>query len=177
MNARFERLGPGDAGELYAAIVRSRDLHADWVSPPGSVEELRIALAQPTDQRASYGVRTATGELAGAVNLTSMLRGPFQSCFLGYFALEPHTGRGYMRTGIALALDLAFGEHGLHRVEASVQPGNVRSARLLRRLGFRLEGHSPRYLLIAGAWRDHDHYALTVEEWPGSAQRLVEQEP
>jgi ribosomal-protein-alanine N-acetyltransferase len=176
VNVGLERLGPDDAGELYAAMVRSRDLHADWVTPPRSVEDLRIALAQPTAQRASYGVRTAAGELAGAVNLTSMLRGPFQSCFLGYFALEPFAGRGYMTAGIALAMDLAFGEHRLHRVEASVQPGNVRSARLLERLGFRLEGHSPRYLLIAGEWRDHDHYALTAEEWPGG-QRPPEQEP
>jgi ribosomal-protein-alanine N-acetyltransferase len=177
MNVRVERLGPGDAGELYAAIVRSRGLHKDWVTPPRSVEELRIALAQSADNRASYGVRTETDELAGVVNLTSMIRGPFQSCFLGYFALTPFQGRGYMKAGLPLVVDLAFGQHGLHRVEATVQPGNVRSARLLQRLGFRLEGHSPRYLLIAGEWRDHDHYAMTVEEWPDSAARLREQPP
>jgi [ribosomal protein S5]-alanine N-acetyltransferase len=70
-----------------------------------------------------------------------------------------------MREGLAAVLDLAFGEHGLHRVEANVQPGNGRSAQLGRSLGFRLEGHSPRYLLIGGEWRDHDRYALTAEEW------------
>jgi [ribosomal protein S5]-alanine N-acetyltransferase len=163
------RLEPGDADELYAAIARSRALHEEWVTAPGSVEELRATLAQSGDERASYGVRTEPGDLAGVVNLTSMIRGPFQSCFLGYFALRPFEGRGCMRAGLARVLDLAFGEHGLHRVEASVQPGNVRSARLLEGLGFRLEGHSPRYLKIAGEWRDHDHYAMTAEEWPGRA--------
>ncbi len=169
MNVRVEQLGPGDAEELYAAIARSRALHEHWVTPPRSLEELRATLTQSRDERASYGVRTEPGDLAGVVNLTSMIRGPFQSCFLGYFALAPFAGRGHMKAGLAQVLDLAFGEHGLHRVEASVQPGNVRSARLLEGLGFRLEGHSPRYLRIAGRWRDHDHYAMTAEEWPGRA--------
>jgi ribosomal-protein-alanine N-acetyltransferase len=166
MNVRVQRLGPGDAGELFAAIARSRTLHGDWVTPPASAEELRATLAQTGDGNARYGVRAEDGALAGVVNLTSIIRGPFQSCFLGYFALEPYEGHGYMRAGLTLVLDIAFGELGLHRVEASVQPGNVRSARLLQGLGFRREGHSPRYLMIGGEWRDHDHYALTAEEWP-----------
>jgi ribosomal-protein-alanine N-acetyltransferase len=66
-------------------------------------------------------------------------------------------------------LDLAFAEHGLHRVEANVQPGNVRSARLVKGLGFRFEGRSPRDLNIGGEWRDHDHYAMTAEEWGGDS--------
>jgi ribosomal-protein-alanine N-acetyltransferase len=166
MSIRLERLGPADAGELFAGIQRSREFHEPWVPPPASEDRLRAALAQPAAVRIAYGVRTYAGELAGVVNLTSILRGPLQSSFLSYYALAPHQGRGLMRRGLAAVLDLAFGEHGLHRVEANVQPGNVRSARLVRGLGFRLEGRSPRYLLIGGAWRDHDRYALTAEEWP-----------
>jgi len=168
MSVRVRRLEPGDAAELFAAIAGSRELHLPWVDPPASVDELRASLAQPPDARVSYGLRTDAGELAGVVNLTAIIRGSFQSCFLSYYALVPHEGHGLMRAGLAQVLDLAFGEHGLHRVEANVQPGNVRSARLVRSLGFRLEGHSPRYLRIGGAWRDHDHYALTAEEWPAA---------
>ena len=166
MSVLVRRLEPGDAAELFAAIAGSRELHRPWVDPPASADELRASLAQPPDARVAYGVRTDAGELAGVVNLTAIIRGPFQSCFLSYYALVPHEGRGLMRAGLAQVLDLAFGEHELHRVEANVQPGNVRSARLVRSLGFRLEGHSPRYLRIGGEWRDHDHYALTAEEWP-----------
>jgi hypothetical protein len=36
---------------------------------------------------------------------------------------------------------------------------------LVCRAGFRLEGVSRRYLKIGGRWRDHERWALTVEEW------------
>jgi [ribosomal protein S5]-alanine N-acetyltransferase len=53
----------------------------------------------------------------------------------------------------------------LHRVEANIQPGNAASIALVQRLGFELEGMSPRYLKIGGRWRDHERYALRVETW------------
>jgi diamine N-acetyltransferase len=58
----------------------------------------------------------------------------------------------------------AFGELGLHRLQANVQPGNARSIALLRASGFRLEGFSPRYLHIDGAWRDHENWVLLADD-------------
>jgi ribosomal-protein-alanine N-acetyltransferase len=43
----------------------------------------------------------------------------------------------------------------LHRVQAAFRPENLRSGRVLERLGFRSEGVAPDYLYIDGAWRDH----------------------
>jgi [ribosomal protein S5]-alanine N-acetyltransferase len=160
-------LGVGDAAELLDAINRSRALHEPWVFLPATEEDLREYLSQPEEARITYGVREAQGRLAGVVNINSIIRGHFQSAFLAYYAVLPYERQGNMRAGLAAVLDKAFVDHGLHRVEANIQPENVASARLVQGLGFRLEGHSPRYLRIGGQWRDHDRYALTVEEWGG----------
>jgi ribosomal-protein-alanine N-acetyltransferase len=162
---RIGLLGPDDASELFAALERSHALHEPWMTPPGSEEEVRDSLDAPADVRLSYGVREETGQLAGVININAIIRGAFLNGFLGYYALSPYEARGYMHAGLASVLERAFREHGLHRVEANVQPGNARSARLVQGLGFRLEGHSPRYLRLGDEWRDHDRYALTVEEW------------
>ena len=68
---------------------------------------------------------------------------------------------------VALVCDHAFGEVGLHRVQADIRPENVPSQRLVERLGFRQEGLLRRYLDIDGDWRDHLAYALLAEDLPG----------
>ena len=70
-----------------------------------------------------------------------------------------------MREGIGLALDAAFRELKLHRVEVNVQPTNARSIALVEHLGFAREGYSRRYVKIAGRWRDHVRYAMLAEDW------------
>lgn len=87
---------------------------------------------------------------------------------LGYYAFEPTAGQGYMTEGLGLVLDVAFGEIKLHRVEANIQPANAPSIKLVKRLGFRLEGYSPKYLKIGGRRRDHERWAVLAEEWKKS---------
>jgi ribosomal-protein-alanine N-acetyltransferase len=70
-----------------------------------------------------------------------------------------------MTAGLRAVLGAVFGELGLHRVEANVQPGNARSLRVVRRLGFEKEGFSRRYLKVDGDWRDHERWALIAENW------------
>lgn len=107
----------------------------------------------------------SSGELAGVINLNEIVRGLFQSAYLGCYAFLPHVGRGYMGEGLLLTLRRAFGELGLHRLEANIQPDNKASLAFFRRSGFKREGYSPRYLKIGGRWRDHERWALLAEEW------------
>jgi ribosomal-protein-alanine N-acetyltransferase len=148
------------------AVRRSRSLHRRWAQPPSTVEEYR-AFVQRVRKPSHLGhlVMTEDDLIAGVININEVVRGSFCSGYLGYYALAPHHGRGYMRAGLQSVIRLAFRGYGLHRLEANIQPGNLRSIALVQSLGFRLEGHSPRYLKIAGRWRDHERWALTTEEW------------
>jgi len=119
-----------------------------------------------TSTQAGYLIgRVDSGELVGVVNVSEIVRGNFQSAYLGYYAFSPHAGQGLMAEGLGLVVSDAFERLGLHRLEANVQPGNEKSRRLVRRLGFRREGLSPGYLMIAGRWRDHERWAILADEW------------
>jgi [ribosomal protein S5]-alanine N-acetyltransferase len=107
----------------------------------------------------------STGQIMGAVNLNQIARGPFQSCTMGYWIGREFTRQGYMAEAVKLAVAHAFGELGLHRVEANIIPRNEPSRALIQACGFRFEGLAKRYLQINGRWEDHEHWAMTVEDW------------
>lgn len=156
-----------DADEFLAGVQASRPLHHPWVTPPASAEAFAAyaARALMPDFEAFLICRREDGAVAGVANLSQIVRGLFQSASLGYFVFAPFARQGYMTEGLGLVLSQAFGPLSLHRVEANVQPENFASKALAQRLGFRLEGFSPRYLKIAGHWRDHERWAILSDEW------------
>lgn len=158
---------PGDAEEFVAAVARSSALQAGWVTPPATLDAFASYLKRTErGDFAPFVVRRAVdGELAGIINISQIIGEPLSSDFLGFYAFEPHARRGYMRAGLTLALRHAFDVLALHRIEANIQPGNLASIELVRKLGFRWEGFSPKYLRVAGQWRDHERWALLAEEF------------
>jgi ribosomal-protein-alanine N-acetyltransferase len=162
---------PADAEALAEATLRSRELHYPWASPATTPDGWRRQIAQLGERRKSrLGCRHADDAIVGSVNLNDIVHGAFRSAHMGYEAFTPHDGQGYMRETLSLVVDWAFAELRLHRLEANIQPGNTPSAALVQGLGFRNEGFSPRYLFLSGAWRDHDRWAITAEEWPPSEE-------
>ncbi len=105
------------------------------------------------------------GAFAGEMNLSSVQRGPFQSCYVGYWIDQAHAGQGYVPEALVLAIRFAFDELRLHRVQIAIIPRNRASRRVVEKLGIRDEGVALRYLEINGTWEDHVRYAITSEEW------------
>jgi ribosomal-protein-alanine N-acetyltransferase len=107
------------------------------------------------------------GVVVGRATLSDIVAGVFCSCHLGYWVSEGHNGRGLATTAVGEIMRIAFGELGLHRVEAGTMPHNVRSRAVLERNGFVRYGYAPAYLRIGGAWRDHVLYQALNEIWAG----------
>jgi ribosomal-protein-alanine N-acetyltransferase len=105
------------------------------------------------------------GQFAGAINLSSIQRGPFQNAYIGYWIDEARAGNGYMPEAVVVMLRFAFEELNLHRVQIAIIPRNGPSRRVVTKLNLREEGVALRYLEINGAWEDHVRYAITTEEW------------
>jgi [ribosomal protein S5]-alanine N-acetyltransferase len=169
-----------DVANYRSAFADSKDRIGRW--NPVDRHRITTDLGQQGPTARTFMVlahdpRGAHG-LVGRVNVSNVVLGTFRSATMGYDAYDPYAGQGLFREGLGLVVGVALaaessGGMGLHRVEANVQPGNTRSAGVLRALGFRHEGRTPRMLLLPASdgadglrWRDHERYAVTAEEWP-----------
>ena len=188
LQARGERVRvapvcEGDIAPYRRAVEQSRTRLARW--NPVDPDDLARALSVQSRERRTLLIHALTPEgdhdIVGKVNISDVVRGRFLSAAMGYDAYDPYAGRGLFAEGLRMVLDLLFlpdkaGGLGLHRAHAAVQPGNVRSAGLLRSLGFQREGFSPRMLWLPGAdghdgWQDHDSYVMIRDEWPSQPYR------
>ena len=156
-----------DGPIIVAANRLSRALHRGWVLPPTDSAAFArwMTRCRQRNVKCFLVCRLADDAIVGVLVLSQIVRGMFDSAYLGYYAEQPHVGQGYMTEGMRLVLRHAFTAMKLHRVEANVRPENVTSIALVKRSGFRLEGLSPRYLKVAGRWRDHQRWAMTIDDW------------
>ena len=156
--------------EFLHLVAQSKQLHAKWVAPPSTASAFLqyVERCQEANFKGYLVCNSDDGGLVGVINFSEIVRGCFESAYAGFYGFAPTARKGLMRAGLSLALDKAFTDLALHRVEANVQPGNSASLALIQSTGFRQEGYSPSYLKIAGAWRDHERWALLAEEWDTS---------
>ena len=157
----------GDRREFVALMRSSRSFHRPWASAPTDDDRFVAYLTdnQREDFEAMLVCRREDLAIVGFFNLSQIVRRSLQNAYLGYAVGKPYAGQGYMREGLELVLRRAFTELRLHRIEANIQPDNRASLALAQGAGFRREGFSPRYLKIDGHWRDHERWAITVEDW------------
>ena len=158
---------PEQAARVLAYYSKNRQHLADYepVRPDSfyTLPYWEQALREAADAlRAGSGVRLYAalksdpeGAVVAQVALNNMVRGVFQAAYLGYSIDGEHQGQGLMAEAVETVVQYAFKQLKLHRVMANYLPSNERSGRLLRRLGFRVEGYAHDYLKIAGSWQDH----------------------
>lgn len=160
----------GDSAEFIARVRESRQLHHPWLAPPASPDAYTSYAGRLIEDRTKAGFLVCEkdgdekGSIAGFININNIVHGGFLCGALGYGAFAHAAGRGLMGEGLDLVVRYAFGPPlRLHRLEINAQPGNTASIALARRCGFRLEGFSPDFLYIDGAWRDHERWAITSD--------------
>ena len=155
-----------DAPVLAELITADREFLAPWqptraedfFTTDERRETIDGALIEHKRGVTSPNVILEDGRVVGRLTLTNIVRGPFQSCNLGYWVDSGHNGRGLGTAAVREIVDLAFGPLGLHRVEAATPGRNIGSQRVLERNGFQRFGTAPAYLKIAGSWQDHVLY-------------------
>jgi ribosomal-protein-alanine N-acetyltransferase len=153
-----------DASELAALLVENRE----FLAPFEPVRDERFFTTGGQRERIeSDGSQAfailAEDRIAGTVTMSSIVHGPFQSATLGYWVAERLSGRGLATRAVGEVLEIAFGELGLHRLEAATLVDNVPSQRVLEKNGFEPIGLARRYLQVAGEWRDHLLFQRTAD--------------
>lgn len=174
----FDAMGPRvgirrprgeDRDEFIELMQASEAFHSPWLDAPKTIERFDGYLCGrqgPGDDGFLVCDKTS-GWILGVINLNCIVRGFFQSAYLGYYVGVAYAGQGYMAEGLGLVARYAFGEMKLHRLEANIQPANLASIALVRKCGFRKEGFSPRYLQVFGQWKDHERWTLLADDPSG----------
>jgi ribosomal-protein-alanine N-acetyltransferase len=161
--------------QLLAALYRDNRVHLapfepergeDFFTDQGQARRLADLIDQHVQGRAYPYIIEVDGRPVGRVTATNVVHGPFCSGSLGYWVAAAHTGRGVATRAVRLVLDDCFQRHRLHRVEAATLVDNLASQVVLRRTGFSLIGLAPRYLHIAGQWRDHLLFQCLADDPP-----------
>jgi ribosomal-protein-alanine N-acetyltransferase len=164
------RLVTLDDVPVLADLVRiNRDFFAPWEPIRAdeffTVDGQRVAIEAALkrhEQGATlpHVILDESGRVVGRITLNEIVRGPFQSCHLGYWVNAADNGRGLATAAVRDMIRIAFDELGLHRIQAGTLLRNRGSQRVLERNGFIRFGVAPAYLNIAGKWQDHALHQL-----------------
>jgi len=91
----------------------------------------------------------------GQITLGGVVFGAYRGAHIGYWIDQDVANRGYTTRAVKALTGFAFSELQLHRIEINLRPENNPSRKVAEKSGYIYEGLRPRYLHIAGDWRDH----------------------
>lgn len=106
-----------------------------------------------------------TDTIIGTVNFSNFVRRAAQYCNVGYGIDKDKQSIGYMTEALRESVNYVFSELNLHRVMANYMPVNEKSAKVLRKVGFVVEGHAKDYLYLNDSWQDHILTSIINKDW------------
>ncbi len=118
---------------------------------------------------ATWGLLDHHGCMVGIVGLHDITRQVRawrrDTAELGYWIGPPHQNKGYVTEASRAVVDAAFDRLGLHKVTVGCIVDNLRSRRVIEKLGFRLVGTQRDHAYRHDRWWDHCCYEITAPEW------------
>ncbi len=164
-----------------------RDANTAWLAPweatvpPGSKrgiasyrEMIRTLRSRARQGQTMPFIITYDGKMVGQLTVSGLTQGSARWGNIGYWIVRDHAGLNITPTAVALVCDHLLFTMGLHRLEIAIRPENAASLRVVEKLGFTEYGMAPRYLHIAGDWRDHRLFQILSEDVP---ERLISRLP
>jgi RimJ/RimL family protein N-acetyltransferase len=166
---------PFEAGDLPAMQALHGDAEvARWLlNEPRTPDEARVhlerkiagaALVEDGDWLSAAGVSREDGGFVADLGMR-LVSSEHRCVEIGYVVNPAYAGRGYATEGAAALVRLAFEEFGMHRVIGRVEPRNTGSARVLEKLGMRVEAHFVENEWIKGEWQSELVFAILDREW------------
>ncbi len=104
------------------------------------------------------------GEVMGSCGIRRKTENEWEAD-IGYDLAPEHWGRGYATEAALAMVAFGFRELGLHRVSSWCIADNVASARVLERVGLRMEGRLRENEYFKGRWWDTLLYGMLEDEW------------
>jgi RimJ/RimL family protein N-acetyltransferase/predicted enzyme related to lactoylglutathione lyase len=134
------------AEAMFELVDRDRERlgrFLPWVEQTKTIEEERGFIRTTLEQWEKgeifgFGIFLKSGEYVGNIGVHGISRGD-RRCEIGYWIGAPGEGKGYMSESVR-ALERELFGIGFHRIEICCSSLNLRSARVPRACGYRLEG-------------------------------------
>lgn len=152
--------------EMTRYVERKDDPEAFLTALVAEMRAKAPGALEPSPWYQYVAERKADGAVVGDLGCGFGLPGP-QQVELGYRILPAHQGKGYASEAVGALVSHLITAHAVHRFVAIACLDNVASCAVLRRLGFRQEGHFVKSFQCGDQWIDNGYFALLAEEWRG----------
>jgi RimJ/RimL family protein N-acetyltransferase len=152
--ARFQTWGTDSLDEIQSYIAKMSGIEP---ATPGLWYQVGIVMASGRELIGDCGFHVPNMEPRQAE--------------IGIALAPEYQSKGYAAEALHALLDYLLVRLDNHRVFASVDPRNVSSVALMRRLGLRNEAHSIRSLWFKGEWVDDMIFAVLASDWKSKVEK------